>query len=296
MIELTIGMATYQDFDGVYVTVQDLRLHHDLENVEILIVDNFGCPTTAAFVAATGPDSGVRYLRYAEKGGTAAPRQKVFEEARGSAVLCLDSHVLLAPGSVARLKQFYRDHPTTLDLYQGPLLYDNLRARATHFKPVWNDQMYGQWGDDPRGAGQEPFEIPMQGLGLFTCRREAWLGFNPRFRGFGGEEFYIHEKFRQTGRKCWCLPWLGWLHRFGRPGGVPYPLTVEDKLWNYLIGWRELGLPLDSIYEHFLETLPAPVVARVASAALGKTLRVSVVEAESPNPPEASLPPVRLAA
>lgn len=280
MIELTIGMATYQDFDGVYFSVQDLRLHHDLANVEIVVVDNFGCDATAAFCASTGPQSGVRYLRCQDQTGTAAPRQKVFDEARGQAVLCMDSHVLLAPGTVARLKQFYRDRPGTLDLYQGPLLYDDLARRATHFKPTWGSLMYGAWADDPRGDGDEPFEIPMQGLGVFTCRKEAWLGFHPEFRGFGGEEFYIHEKFRQAGRACWCLPWLRWLHRFGRPGGVPYPLHVEDRLWNYLKGWSELGLPLDSIYHHFLETLPGGAVARVATQALGKPIRICIQEAE----------------
>jgi glycosyltransferase involved in cell wall biosynthesis len=287
MLELTIGMATYQDFDGVYFSVQDLRLHHDLENVEVLVVDNFGCKETAAFVASTGPASGVRYVRYTEKAGTAAPRQKVFEEARGQAVLCIDSHVLLAPGAVARLKQFYRDHPATPDLYQGPMLDDCLRRISTHFEPVWGAHMYGEWGEDPRGHRDEPFEILMQGLGLFSCRKEAWLGFHPEFRGFGGEEFYIHEKFRQAGRRCWCLPWLRWLHRFGRPGGVPFPLTVEDRLWNYLKGWRELGLPLHSIYEHFLETVPGGVVAQVASAALGKKVTVCVREEDGESAPAA---------
>ena len=58
-------------------------------------------------------------------------------------------------------------------------------------------------------AGQvdnPPFAVPAQGMGLFSCRREAWLGFNPNFRGFGGEEFYIHEKYRQAGRRTVCLP------------------------------------------------------------------------------------------
>jgi glycosyltransferase involved in cell wall biosynthesis len=278
MIELTIGMATYQDFDGVYFSVQDLRLHHDMENVEILIVDNQGCASTAAFAAATGLTGEVRYIRALDKTGTAAPRQKVFEEARGQAVLCIDSHVLLAPGTIARLKRFYRDHPGTLDLYQGPLLTDCLKHARTHFTPCWKAHMYGQWGSDERVAQDEPFVIEMQGLGMFSCRKEAWLGFNPRFRGFGGEEFYIHEKFRQAGRQCWCLPWLKWLHRFGRPAGIPYPNTLEDRLWNYLVGWRELGLPLDSVYEHFLETLPAATVARVASEALGSTVSIRIRE------------------
>jgi glycosyltransferase involved in cell wall biosynthesis len=280
MIELTVGMATYQDFDGVYFSVQDLRLHHDLENVEILVVDNFGCDATAAFVASTGLEQ-VRYLRYTEKGGTAAPRQKVFEAARGQAVLCMDSHVLFPPGAIARLKQFYRDHPGTLDLYQGPMLHDDLVSVETHFNPAWDCGMYGKWGSDPRAEGDEPFEIGMQGLGIFTCRKEAWLGFNPGFRGFGGEEFYIHEKFRRVGRQCWCLPWLRWLHRFGRPSGVPYTVSYEDMFRNYLLGWSELGLPLDSIYEHFLEKLPATTAARLASEALGKKVSISIKEAET---------------
>jgi hypothetical protein len=91
----------------------------------------------------------------------------------------------------------------------------------------------------------EPFDIPGQGLGLFACRRDAWLRFNPLFRGFGGEEMYIHRKFRNAGRRTVCIPGLKWSHRFGRPGGAPYPLTVEDKSRNYVLGLTELGLPLD---------------------------------------------------
>jgi hypothetical protein len=67
-------------------------------------------------------------------------------------------------------------------------------------------------------------------MGVFSCRKGAWPGFNPMFRGFGGEEGYIHEKFRQAGGRCLCLPWLRWTHRFGRPAGIGYSLTVGEKL------------------------------------------------------------------
>ena len=46
----------------------------------------------------------------------------------------------------------------------------------------------------------------MQGLGLFACRGEAWPGINPRFRGFGGEEGYLHEKVRQNGAASCAIP------------------------------------------------------------------------------------------
>lgn len=117
--------------------------------------------------------------------------------------------------------------------------------------------MYGYWGTDERGKDPDaqPFDIPMQGLGLFSCRRAAWPGFNSRFRGFGGEEGYIHEKFRQNGGRTLCLPFLRWMHRFGRPMGVPYPNRWEDRVRNYMIGFRELGLQTAELEQHFQELL-----------------------------------------
>jgi hypothetical protein len=267
MIELTIGMPTYQDYDGVYFTLQALRLYQDLENTELLVVDNYGCQHTKDLVEGWMK---ARYVLATEAVGTAPAKEVVLREARGEAVLCCDSHVLFAPGVIARLKKFYRDHPDCKDLLQGPLLYDDGQATSTHLEPVWRGQMWGIFGSDPRGNDPEgePFEIPMQGMGAFSCRKDAWVGFNPRFRGFGGEEGYIHEKFRRAGRRCLCLPWLRWMHRFGRPAGIPYPLILEDKLRNYLIGHTELGLDLAPLLQHYAEYLPTERIVAVTVEAL----------------------------
>ena len=182
MIALTIGMPTYNDFDGVYFTIQALRLYQDMDDTELLVVDNFGCEHTRTFVEGW---TRARYILATEAVGTAAAKNRVFAEARGEAVLCLDSHVLLAPGAIARLKAYYRDHPDSIDLLQGPLVYDDLRTMSTHFDPVWRGQMWGIWGTDPRGLDPEgePFEIWGQGMGVFNCRKDAWPGFNPAFSG-----------------------------------------------------------------------------------------------------------------
>jgi hypothetical protein len=127
-MKLTIGMATYRDFHGVYYTVQALRLYQDLEDCEILVVDNFGCPHTAGF--CEGWNGCARYVRATEAQGTAAPRDRVFREALGKAVLCIDSHVLLAPGVIKRLKDWFARRPRSNDLLQGPLLYDDLETAA----------------------------------------------------------------------------------------------------------------------------------------------------------------------
>jgi glycosyltransferase involved in cell wall biosynthesis len=204
MVALTIGMATYNDFNGVYFTLQSLRLYQDLRDTELLVVDNYGCPDTKRLVE--GWVHGARYVLATEVRGTEAAKDRVFREAQGEAILCCDSHVLFAPGAIRRLKEYYREHPGCPDLLQGPLVYDDLETISTHFEPVWRGEMWGIWATDPRGQDPEgkPFEIPMQGMGAFSCRKGVWPGFNPSFRGFGWEEGYIHEKFRRAGGACAC--------------------------------------------------------------------------------------------
>jgi hypothetical protein len=101
---LTIGMAHFNDFDGVYFTLQALRLYHDCRNVEFLIVDNspeMPAGKTVKQFLANIPNA--RYVAMQEAIGTSTPRDRVFHEAAGEAVMCIDCHVLLAPGVVARL-------------------------------------------------------------------------------------------------------------------------------------------------------------------------------------------------
>lgn len=96
------------------------------------------------------------------------------------------------------------------------------------------------------------FEIPGQGLGLFACRRGAWVGFHPDARGFGGEELWVHDKFRKAGGKAICLPALRWNHRFGRTHNLQYPLSRYGKVRNYVLEFLQTGLSLDPIYKHFI--------------------------------------------
>ncbi|CAN5410681.1 hypothetical protein BH11PLA2_BH11PLA2_34670 [soil metagenome] len=295
--KLTIGMAVYlntpAEFEIVWGTIQHLRLVHAevMAETEILVVDNN--PTSDASkrlvnLIRNWMSHQVRYLPYTAATGTAAPRQHVFEQANGEVVLCIDPHIFLQPGGLRRLLDFAAANPDSQDLWQGPMLYDSLDPGhcVTHMDPVWREEMFGIWGSDPRGFALEspPFEIPMHGLGLFGCRRDAWLGFNEKFKGFGGEEGYIHEKFRQAGRKTLCLPFLRWLHLF-REGAAPYPLTTNDKLSNYLVGWSELGKDIAEPRAHFTGRIPEDQVA-VVFANLGLT---DPVQAGSASPVVAPL-------
>jgi hypothetical protein len=264
--KLTIGMATYDDFDGVYFSIQALKLYQlkGLEGqVQIIVIDNN--PESKHGQEVKNFVEGwakAKYIPFTDKKSTSV-RNEVFKNASGEYTLCMDSHVMFEPNAITNLLKYYEENPNTKNLIQGPLWYDSLDSNmSSQFDPVWRANMYGIWGNNKEEMDKgEPFEIPMMGLGMFSCKTSEWQGFNKNFKGFGGEEGYIHEKFRQAGGKCICLPNLKWVHRFSRPNGVPYLNLLEDRVWNYFVGWLEIYKDpehkmIKEIYDHFKEFLP----------------------------------------
>lgn len=260
-MKLTIGMCCYDDYDGVYFTIQAIRMYHKevLKDCEFIIVNNnpnsnSGQTTNKLKNWIQEPCQIINFTDYQ----STSCRNKIFEYCNTPYCLSTDCHVLFESGSLKKLIKFFDSGKDQGNLLQGPLLYDNMQGISTHFELEWRGNMWGTWATDSRGIDpqNEPFEIPSQGLGVFACRTNNWLGFNPSFRGFGGEEGYIHEKYRRMGKKTLCLPFLRWLHRFDRPNGVPYPLTLDSRIRNYLIGFTELGMDIQPIKDHFKDKFP----------------------------------------
>ena len=326
MSKITIGMAHHNDFNGVYFSIQDiikeLRFNNRgdlLDRIEFLVVENDPesehAKSVANFKCSTGLGDKFKIVNLPEIHGTSVARNKIIDEANTEFVLVMDCHVFLCPvvETLDKLIKFTERFPKPKNLYQGPLVYDNMENIATHFNDEWGGQMWGRWGnawscrcdhnnlsilnkDDKckfvglvdqkekkecdycstiysenipyygheaalKRAGMNPlgfedvksFEIFSQGLGLFFTAKEHWLRFNDHCRGFGGEECYIHEKYRKNGRKAICLPFLKWLHRFQRPDGVKYELTIRNKVRNYVLEFTELGLDLSPIQQEFVQ-------------------------------------------
>ena len=259
MKKLTIGMATHDDFDGLYFSIQNIRLNHKeiLDDIEFIIIDNnpnsnHGKSIRSFMKWIKEP---VQYLPFT-KFQSSTVKNKVFELSDTPYTLCMDSHVLLEPGSLKKLIDFYERGKDYGNLLHGPLVYDDMENISSHFDlSKWGSHMWGQWETDDRCKDPEndPFEIPAQGMGLFTCRTDSWLGYNKNFRGFGGEEGYIHEKYRKNGKKVICLPFLRWVHRFERPNGTKYPNNLADRFRNYYIGFKELGLDTTELFKNFPE-------------------------------------------
>jgi hypothetical protein len=280
---LTIGMAVYDDFDGLYFTMQSLRLYHEIcrtNNVEFIVIDNNpssksgkACKHFCSFV------NNCQYIPYTTKQSTAV-RNEVFKISNSQYTICLDSHVMILPDGITKLLEYFKHYPDCKDIVHGPLVYDhlNLQNCSTHFEPVWSHAMYGRWATNTTGLlSGEAFEIPMQGLGLFACKTSNWMGFNKYFKGFGGEEGYIHEKFRMAGGKAICLPGLKWIHRFDRPNGIKYPLILEDRIWNYFAGWLELTQDpnhemIHGAYHHFKEKIPPGSIDVILNQAINKMI------------------------
>jgi hypothetical protein len=314
---LTIGCATYNDFNGVYFTVQAHRMYQDTRDCEFIIVDNNpDSPegqATRDFIQSISHIENIRYIPYTEIGGTSQPRNKIIEEAQGDFVMVTDPHVFVQANGIHLLKKHLREATPEMqkNLFTGPLLYDGLSFVSTHFEIGFQDQMNGTWATawrHPDGTAivcknfdnrvhlrklhveskgewtpteipwpsheqqlidrgykvmgmtndEPPFEIPGQGFGLFVTSKEHWIPFNRDFRGFGGEEILHHALYRKHGRTTYCLPFIKWVHRFGRPGGVPYPLTMENKIRNYLIGYKDVDWDTEEVRKHFVDEVKFP--------------------------------------
>lgn len=258
-------MTTYDDFDGVYFSIQALRMYHKIctsKEIEIVVMDNNPKGKHAEPVKSfvTNWVKG-KYIPYEEK-SSSFNKYKIVDHAEGKYVLIIDCHVLLEQGSIESLLEYYNNNPDCKDLVQGPLVYDDLKHYSTEFAPEWRGEMYGIWHTNKEAYEKGlPFEIKLQGMGLCSFEKSNWPGISPHFKGFGAEEGYVAEKFRRNGGKNICLPQLRWVHRFGRPEGVKYPLFLEDRIWNYFVGWLEITKDPDhemikGTYEHFKNKIP----------------------------------------
>ena len=269
-MKLTISMAAYDDFDGVYFTVQALRMYQALPaGTEILILDNNpGTPHSEAMHSLARGVQQMRIISIVDRKSSFV-KYDAFAHCEGDVLLGLDCHLLLAPGFITALLAHWQAHPESHDMLTGPLIYNDLKTMSTSMDPEWRGSDFGTWSTD-RKAMQHgmPFEVPMMGMGCFSFTRAGMVQVNPKMRGFGGEEWYMAEKVRANGGRVICHPSLGWQHRFDWPKRT-FPLSSKDKMANYYRGWLELYGSLDhprivEMTEHWSKSYPRHEVLAIA--------------------------------
>lgn len=267
----TLGMAVSNDFNGVWMTCQTAILNNPelMKEGEIIIIDNDPDSEEGKQTAEYAKKNRIiNYVPMKARKGTAV-RGLLFSRATSPIVVCVDAHVLLPGRSLMSVVEWLETNKEAPFIVSGPMLHDDGIEFETQWDPAWRNGMFGTWASDQRAKTQEDaFEIPMCGLGAFASRVEWWQGFSPLFSGFGGEEFYIHEKYRRAGGKAMCLPSFKWNHRFQRVNrGYSYPAWVQVR--NYVVGWTELGLDVAALLAHFKEIFGDKVMAEGYCAAMG---------------------------
>ena len=82
--KLTIGMPTYDDYDGVYFSIQAIRLYNPeiIDDIEFIIVDNNPEGShSKALKHFCNSSSSIRYVAYSDRVGPANAKNQVFVEA-----------------------------------------------------------------------------------------------------------------------------------------------------------------------------------------------------------------------
>ncbi len=245
-------MANWDDPEGAFWTLTAIRQYHvkeDNKEVELLVVDDM--PEKQQDLENVCSNSGARYVHHSKNKGPAHAKDSVWEHAQGDYVLLVDSHVLLAPCSVNYILDAIDSDLIGKDLWTGPLLNERGHMIASELLPEWRGQFFGVWHTDQDLLKTKIKEIEGHGSAYTLMKREHYPYFSPHFKGFSGEELYLHQKVRNNGGKCYTHVDLGWIHRFMRSKPITYSLTLNDKLRNYLVASYEIGWSIKQCCDYF---------------------------------------------
>jgi hypothetical protein len=152
--KLTVGMATFNDFEGVWATVQSVYLHNqweDPKDVEIVIVDTSPQGSehrrlVQGLVEKHKHTHLIKYIDLPQVVGTTYPRDIIFEHATADYVVVMDCHVMCPTNTLLRLSAWFDQNPNCTDLLHGPMFYDDLDNYAVSFNDMFRGQMWGVWG------------------------------------------------------------------------------------------------------------------------------------------------------
>jgi hypothetical protein len=272
---LTIGMATYNDYDGVYFTIQSLRAHHGLKDAEFVVLDNSPAGRHQSLTEGFVTRIGGKYVRIPTEEASSWLKYRVKDYSTKDYCLVLDSHVLIESGGIDVLCQYLEANPDTKDLIQGPAYYDNLSTPETHMNPILRGGHYGVWGSDPTLLeNDDPYEIELTGMACFAFRTKTMPDVSPLVRGYGSEEGSVAELIRKHGGRNICLPKFGWIHRFDYVGSQRHPAKSSDQIWNFFVAWMHIDIAhpmIQKLYDFLVLTNNYEIVDRLYKEALQAT-------------------------
>lgn len=158
---LTVGMATYDDFEGTWATIQSIFLHNKWrspDDVQVVVIDTSPQGSEHRRLVrdligkggnslAGSRSQNLKYIAYDGPPSTTRPRDMVFDHADSPVVCVMDCHVMLPSDRLSRLLDWFEAHETFDGLIHGPIVYDNLHVISTHFSDQFRGGMWGTWGN-----------------------------------------------------------------------------------------------------------------------------------------------------
>lgn len=259
----------------LWFTLQSLAF--EFEDVEILVVDN--CPEMddEIFKVCGQFGSPVRYLHAPATQSPYHPRNIGAAEAKGRWLLFLDAHVLLAPGSLARIREMANEDdylekslpaPLPPTMVHFPVGFRNQKTWYTHYRLTLEKNFWGEWGPTLKTTVRT--QIAASGIWAFLTRKKDWeliRGFNPKFSGYGGGEVYLQLKYWRMGGSVSMDPRVrgvhysalrgygaSWLDRITNVGCAGRAVVGKDFLGCYgpklLDYFQSKGVPRVTALEH----------------------------------------------
>lgn len=264
---LTIGLPHCCDYERAWHTlaaIHKTRLALKVvDRVQLLVGDNSKTIPNAELGAKHATElqkrmaelPNAKYVEFSTVAGTAPTKNEVIRQADGDFVLVLDAHCELANEVLARILAWIDANPLDDDIHH---------AMELHLRMVNDDgtpavvcshrlERFGADGNFGICAVNElallpnaqPFKVATAGCGFFLIRKASWLGFHPEARGWGGEEHFIQERYRQAGRHAWVHPEFQYVHQYGHIEPPEYVgRDWVTKCRNVLLGYRALGYPV----------------------------------------------------
>lgn len=260
-------MLALDDFEGVYSTIQSIRMYHTdiLDDVEFIVIDNSPYSAdgiqTKKFMERNLNNVANRYIAYDLRRATCL-KQKIYDYAETPYILYIEPRTMFISGVLRKLIDFFDQGKDGGNILHGPLIDADLGSSFTHFVEAeyWEDASCGKFESDPRAADPEadPFEIKNMFLGAFACRKDCWIKIPPAFIGnsMKAEDTYIHAKARQLGKTSLCLPFFRWTYRWNKIYGIRYANSVELLVRNNIVAYEKLGLNTENIKEFVKKIYP----------------------------------------
>ena len=236
-ILLSVVIPVRGHANELWFTLQGLLHAGFSERTEILVVDNDPSPDVRD-VCSYFSRPFLRYIEAGEIKGVNYPRTIGADAATGEWLMMLDSHVLMAPSSYARITERINNnqYPARSLIHCGvsfgsPVIWGSYRLTLeTNF--------WGDWHYPVRDNAQLPYPIAATGNWAFLTRLQDWKdygGFNPAFRGYGGDEIYLQLKYWRSGGQVLLDPLLRGSHW---SGPRTYSIVSKELIVNTAIAGR----------------------------------------------------------